>query len=158
MHSTPSGRTNSTAHFVPNSIAPVPFYSRSATTGSCDDSSVTFRYTPWGSNRSKTRTVSGEEFVRGFVQHTLPGGFQKIRYYGWMRPNCRIGLDEVKWLVWLFLGWTFYLASCRAVPQTTRPSPTARCAECGGTMRIVEVSFQPRRVLPQHALVYLDSG
>jgi len=42
--------------------------------------------------------------------------------------------------------------------QTTRPRPTIRCAECGGTMRIVEVSFEPRRVLPQHALTYLDSG
>ncbi len=124
----------------------------------CDDSSVTFRYTPTGTKQSKTRTVSGNEFVRGFAQHTLPGRFQKIRYYGWMSPNCRLALDEVKWLVWLLLGWTFYLASGRAVPETTRPRPTIRCAECGGAMRIVEVTFEPRRVLPNHALAYLDSG
>jgi hypothetical protein len=75
-----------------------------------------------------------------------------------MSPNSKVKVDEVKWLVWLLLGWTFYLASGRAVPETTRPRPTIRCAECGGTMRIVEVSFEPRRVLPQHALTYLDSG
>jgi hypothetical protein len=124
----------------------------------CDDSSVTFRYTPTGTKQSKVRQVSGQEFVRGFAQHTLPGHFQKIRYYGWMSPNSKVKVDEVKWLVWLLLGWTFYLASGRAVPETTRPRPTIRCAECGGTMRIVEVSFEPRRVLPQHALTYLDSG
>ena len=124
----------------------------------CDDSSVTFRYTPSGTKQSKIRTVSGSEFVRGFTQHTLPRGFQKIRYYGWMSPHCRIALDEVKWLVWLFLGWTFYLASGGAVQQTPRQRPTVRCAECGGTMRIVEVTFEARRVLPQHCLTYLDSG
>jgi len=124
----------------------------------CDDSSVTFRYTPTGSKQSKVRQVSGQEFVRGFAQHTLPGHFQKIRYYGWMSPNSKVKVDEVKWLVWLLLGWTFYLASGRAVPETPRPRPTVRCAECGGAMRIVEVTFEPRRVLPNHALTYLDSG
>ena len=47
-----------------------------------DETSVTFRYTPSKSKRTKTRTVSGKEFVRGFLQHNLPRGFQKVRYYG----------------------------------------------------------------------------
>lgn len=124
----------------------------------CDDSSVTFRYTPSGTKRSKTRTVSGAEFVRGFVQHTLPRGFQKIRYYGWMSPNSRIGLDEVKWLVWLFLGWTFWLASGHG-PQGAPPARgTVRCAECGGTMRIVAVLTEACSALPEHSIAYLDSG
>ena len=70
----------------------------------CDATTVTFRYTPTGKKRSVTRSVRGEEFVRGFVQHTLSPGLQKVRYYGWMSPNSRIGLDEVRWLLWLFLG------------------------------------------------------
>ena len=77
----------------------------------CDDSSVTLRYKPSGTQTYKTRRVDGHEFVRGFVQHTLPPGFQKIRHYGWMSPNSKVSLDEVKWLVWLFLGSTFWLAS-----------------------------------------------
>ena len=72
---------------------------------------------------SKTRSVPGIEFVRGFVQHTLPPGFQKIRHYGWMSSNSEVSSDEVKWLVWLFLGWTFWLASGHA-PQR-QPLPTA---------------------------------
>ena len=53
----------------------------------------TYRYTPSRSKRSKTRRLSGTQFVRGFVQHTLPRGFQKVRYYGWTSPNSRIRLD-----------------------------------------------------------------
>ncbi len=44
-------------------------------------------------------------------QQAMPRGLQKVRHYGWMSPNSRIRLDEVRWLVWLFLGWTFWLAS-----------------------------------------------
>ena len=124
----------------------------------CQDSSVTFRYTPSGTKRTKIRRVSGTEFVRGFVQHTLPRGFQKIRYYGWMSPHSRIGLDEVKWLVWLFLGWTFWLASNHRLQTAPATRGTVRCPECGGPMRIVAVSRQPCSALPEHPIPYLDSG
>jgi len=32
-------------------------------------------------------TLSGEEFLRRFLQHVLPRGFHKVRYYGWWRPH-----------------------------------------------------------------------
>ncbi len=32
-------------------------------------------------------TVSAEEFIRCFLQHALPPGFQRIRYYGFL-ANC----------------------------------------------------------------------
>jgi hypothetical protein len=32
-------------------------------------------------------TVSAEEFIRRFLQHALPSGFQRIRYYGFL-ANC----------------------------------------------------------------------
>ncbi len=124
---------------------------------SCDDSSVTFRYTPSGTRRAKTRTVSGEEFLRGFLQHSLPRGLQKIRYYGWMSPNHRLSLKEVKWLVWLSLGWTFWLGSGHAPQPKYTPPSAVRCAECGGTMRLVAVSHTAC-VLTEHAIPYLDSG
>jgi hypothetical protein len=123
-----------------------------------DTSSVTFRYRPSGTRSWKTRRVTGIEFVRGFVQHTLPPGFQKIRHYGWMSSNSKVRLDEVKWLVWLFLGWTFWLASGHAPQEKPPPKPTVRCAACGGEMRIVGITFEPIGVLSEHALAYLDSG
>jgi len=38
-------------------------------------------------NHSKVMTVSAEEFIRRFLQHALPPGFQRIRYYGFL-ANC----------------------------------------------------------------------
>ena len=34
----------------------------------------------------KTMTVSGFEFLRRYMQHVLPGGFVRVRYYGLMHP------------------------------------------------------------------------
>ena len=55
----------------------------------CTDQSVTYKYTPSKSKTTKTRTVEGIKFVRGFLQHTLPKGFLKVRYDGWMASNSR---------------------------------------------------------------------
>jgi hypothetical protein len=124
----------------------------------CDESAVTFLYKPSRTKTYRCRTVSGTEFVRGFLQHTLPPGFQKIRYYGWMSANSKTSLEEVRWLIWLFLGWTFWLASGHA-PQV-KPSlrTQVRCAHCGSTMRVVEITYEPVGPLSEHALSYLDSG
>ena len=112
---------------------------------------------PSKSDVERTRCVEGDEFVRGFVQHTLPTGFQKIHYCGWMRANSKISLDEVKWLIWLFLGWTYWLASGHAPQLEPAVKPQLRCAQCGGVMRVVHVSSQPLELLSNHALAYLDS-
>ena len=124
----------------------------------CDESSVKFCYRPSGTREVKERRVAGTEFVRGFVQHTLPPRFQKIRRYGWMSSNSKISLDEVKWLAWLFLGWTYWLASGHAPQRQPVPKPLLRCAECGGEMRVVDITFEAGGVISEHALAYLDSG
>ncbi len=116
---------------------------------------MTFRYKPSGTKVYRERNVPGTEVIRGFVQHTLPPRFEKIRHYGWMRSNSKVRLDEVKWLVWLFLGWTFWLASGHA-PQ--HKPMQVRCAQCGGEMRVVDITFEPTGTLSEHALAYLDSG
>ena len=63
----------------------------------CTDESVTFKYTPSKSKTAKTRTVAGPKFVRGFLQHVLPKGFQKVRYYGWMASNSQTATAESSW-------------------------------------------------------------
>jgi hypothetical protein len=97
-------------------------------------------------------------FVRGFVQHVLPRGLQKVRYYGWMHSRSKIDIEEVRWLVWLFLGWTFWLASGHAPQEEPVERPPVRCAQCGGAMRIVEVVNENCRALVEHSVAYLDSG
>lgn len=125
----------------------------------CDQQAVTYRYTPSKSNKAKTRRVSGEQFVRGFLQHVLPPGYQKIRYYGWMSANCRIGRDLVRWLVWLFLGWTYWLGSGHAPPrQKPQPPQPPSCPRCEHPMTLTQIIIPGLRVLTLHALPYLDSG
>jgi hypothetical protein len=43
---------------------------------------VTFRYRVSDIGRWQTMTVTAEEFLRRFLQHVLPKGFVKVRYYG----------------------------------------------------------------------------
>lgn len=46
------------------------------------DGRVTFRYQPSGSNTWKRCTLPVFEFLRRFLQHVLPKGFVKVRYFG----------------------------------------------------------------------------
>ena len=125
---------------------------------SVDESSVTYRVRPSKSHRTTSRTVDGSTFVRSFAQHVLPSGFQKIRHYGWMSANSRIKLDKVAWLVWLYLGWTWWLGSGHA-PQPKPLTQPLLCAECGEVMRVVGVSHHPTSIPASfRALAYFDSG
>ncbi len=48
-----------------------------------DDAQVTFRYKPYRENQQQnTMTLGAGEFIRRFLLHVLPAGFQRIRYYG----------------------------------------------------------------------------
>ena len=129
----------------------------------CTSNSVTYTWKPSKSNRWRKRTVSGHEFVQAFAQHILPHGFRKVHYYGWCASNSRTTRDTVRWLVWLFLGWTYWLASGIA-PQPERRTPQApRCSHCGGDLELLGVIDNNgrvlyRRPLPNHTTKYLDTG
>ena len=127
---------------------------------SVDEQSVTYKIRRSKTNRVEIKHVAGEVFVESFLQHVLPRGFQKIRHYGWMSANSKVSLDEVKWLVWLFLGWTYWLASGYA-PQEKPLTTPLRCKVCGGVLRVVEVTFeslQSRGLVPDQSFGYFDSG
>ena len=121
-----------------------------------DESSVTYQVRPTGEDRYRTRTVSGQEFVRGFLQHTLPRNFQRLRYYGFASPNSKLPFAWVRMLVWFYLGWCYWLAK-QAEPESIE-KPPVRCAECGGDMQLVAVTDGSGRLLYNHPLPYLDSG
>ncbi len=109
---------------------------------SCDDGKVTFSYRRSGSNRWRKMTVDALEFLRRFLQHVLPSGFQKVRHYGFLSPNSRVSIEVVRWLVALHYGLTFRLLGA-ALEETATP-PRIRCGVCGGPMRVV--AFLPRPV------------
>jgi hypothetical protein len=60
-----------------------------------EDGQVTFQWKDYRDAQLKRMTVSAQEFIRRFLLHALPPGFQRIRYYGFL-ANChrttRLGL------------------------------------------------------------------
>ena len=56
---------------------------------SVDDSTVSFRARDYRSGVNKTVSLSHEEFIRRFLLHVLPKGFQKIRYYGLLSNSAK---------------------------------------------------------------------
>ena len=51
---------------------------------------MTFRWKDYRhDNQQKTMTLSGVEFLRRFLQHVLPKGFVRIRYYGFLSMRQR---------------------------------------------------------------------
>src|SRR6202022_4764531 len=74
------------------------------------DGKVTFRYKDYRQEaQQKTMTVEAEEFIRRFLLHVLPEGFQRIRYYGFLANRYR----EEK------------LARCRELLDMPAPEPPA---------------------------------
>ena len=54
-----------------------------------DDHSVTIRYKQRKSNRWRACRIPGHEFMRRFLQHVLPRGLHKVRYFGLWHPTRR---------------------------------------------------------------------
>lgn len=97
---------------------------------SVTESEVRFRWKDYANHSKKrTMTLTGEEFLRRFLQHVLPKGFPRIRYFGWLANRKRQKL----------------LPLCRLLAKAPEPAPSApdqqvpqKCPKCQGTMRIVE--------------------
>ena len=52
-----------------------------------EDQRVTFAWKDYRDGQKKQMTVTADEFIRRFLLHSLPPGFQRIRYYGFL-ANC----------------------------------------------------------------------
>ena len=66
---------------------------------SIEDGKVTFRYQECGQTQWKTLTLAASEFIRRFLQHVLPTGVHKVRYYGLWAPSNRRLLRQVQMLL-----------------------------------------------------------
>ena len=105
----------------------------------CDNGRVTFSYRKSGTSHWRNMTLDAAEFIRRFLEHVLPRGFQKVRHYGFLGSNSSVSVEAVRWLVTLHNQGVFALLAA-AKPQP-KAMPWIRCAVCGGAMRIV--AFAP---------------
>ena len=53
------------------------------------DTHVTFRYLDRKKKKSRTKTVTGQKFIRLFAEHILPKGFVKIRHVGFLSSRSK---------------------------------------------------------------------
>jgi len=120
---------------------------------SVDDDHVTFRWKDYAHHsKSRAMTLTLEEFLRRFVQHVLPKGLPRIRYFGWlasrrrreMLPLCRTLLAA---------------APTEAVSSANSDTDAWRCPACGGAMRVVE-RLTAKQILREQArgVCILDSS
>ncbi len=101
------------------------------------DTHVAFRWKDYAHhNRRRVMSLTHEEFLRRFLQHVLPKGFPRIRYFGFLANRRRGQL--------LSLCQTLL---CKSLPA--RETPTApvassteraiwKCPRCQGSMQILE--------------------
>lgn len=99
----------------------------------CDNDQVTFRYRDADKRRWQTCTLAAEEFIRRFLQHVLPTGFQKVRYYGLFSSALRPRLA----LAQQCLGAVVCPNTTQGKAQTKpRPEPPLLCCPaCGQPLR-----------------------
>ncbi len=106
-----------------------------------NDARVSFRYKDYASGQQdKVMTLQTPEFMRRFLMHTLPKGFVRIRYYGFLANRQRNQrLDRCRQL----LGVTSQPnepASNDAKPTEEDAQPQQPCPACGrGKLVIIEV-------------------
>lgn len=102
-----------------------------------DESEVVFRYRKVGSARERSMSLAPAEFIRRFLQHVLPTGFMKVRYYGFLSPSFSMPIEEVKGRIELAHGFAV------GVPQHSSDEVpairTACCPHCGGKLRFCSI-------------------
>jgi len=98
---------------------------------------VSFLWKDYRDGKSKVMAVTVEEFIRRFLIHTLPPGFPRIRYFGYLANRHRAGkLALCRQLLSAPVGALLpQPADCRLMLQTFPGAPSWRCPQCQvGTM------------------------
>lgn len=104
---------------------------------SFDGHRVTFRWTDSRNGETRHDCLAVEEFLRRFLQHVLPRGFVRVRYYGLWAPRRRKDLAFARELL------SRHAVACgssalrgQATPTDhSRPFPDLRCPACGRVYR-----------------------
>ena len=91
---------------------------------------VTFKYKDSDTKHWKIISLQAEEFIRRFLQHVLPSGFVKVRYYGLFASANRKLLSKVREIL-----------GCKKVEpkKKQKPNKIFKCSKCKKEMIVVSV-------------------
>ena len=97
-----------------------------------ENKQVTFRYKASDTGQERLCTLAAEEFIHRFLQHVLPKGFVKVRYFGFFSSGSRKRLLAIKKQLGLVKE------EPTKTEQTLETTPSSksvyRCPVCGCTM------------------------
>ncbi len=82
---------------------------------------VTFCYRVADTKKTNTCTLPAEKFIARFLQHVLPKGFVKVRYFGLFSPGKRLLLAKVREML------RMREATCFPEPDIARSGRLAHC-------------------------------
>jgi hypothetical protein len=85
------------------------------------------------------------EFMHRFLQHVLPSGFMKVRYYGFLHPGCSMPLEEIADMIRKACGLTIADADDAEALSSAPTGPV--CPLCGGAM-VCKAVILPCMILP----------
>jgi DNA-directed RNA polymerase subunit RPC12/RpoP len=118
---------------------------------SMDKTHVTFRYKDRKGGRWITSRIEGCEFIRRYLQHVLPKGYHKVRYYGiWHKSNTH----HVSKLANSMILTDIMSGRLVSKTENNEDSPvdkTLKCPYCGSDQLILlERLPRPRSRSPSH--------
>jgi hypothetical protein len=110
------------------------------------DDRVTFRYRDGDTKQMRTCTLPAFAFIGRFLQHILPKGFVKVRYYGLFRLGNRRVLAQVR--AKLVPSGSTGIASAVSPPAVPAAPAMLRCPICGQPMQLVQTIPRQSRAPP----------
>jgi hypothetical protein len=99
-----------------------------------DNDQVSFCWKDYSDGaKDKVMTVAADEFIRLFLQHSLPPGFQRIRYYGFLANHHRARKLDLcrQWLATFCSELLPSLAACGDWLRCLTASQLRLCPQCG---------------------------
>ena len=118
-----------------------------------DHGRVTFNYTHARTQETRDLTLPVDAFIERFLQHVLPRGFTKVRYFGLLSPSCRAKLDHARHLLQLHVAPdprpdnvpADESISRTPLTRTVAPVTVRRCPACHrGRLHLIARISRPR--------------
>jgi len=111
------------------------------------DGGVTFTWRDYrDAAKIKPMTLAADEFIRRFLLHVLPDGFQRIRHYGFLANGHRRNkLALIRGLITTIPAAAEGASREGEQKQIKEPPEQQRCPCCGGRMMIIEILPGPCR-------------
>lgn len=103
--------------------------------GSLETSLLTFQYRPTDTGQLKSCTLSVEHFLQRFLQHVLPRGFVKVRYFGFFAATLRSRLAALQQSLLPHPEPPTEQIDQSAPPQPASCQDHILCPKCGQPMR-----------------------